>query len=146
MLYVPAVVMSAVRFILSAFSVPVTSTALLAAFITVTVPLVTTLPVVASCTFTCIVVFDSVLLVTSALVVDGLCCIFTVVVVVVLLYSAVGVVSIVSVFSPKDIESNSRTNIPYMVLMDGLTPFSRSISRYRFILGCYYKSILSRTL
>jgi len=50
------------------------------------------------------------------------------------------------VFSPKDIESNSRTNIPYMVLMDGLTPSSRSISRYRFVLGCYYKSILSRTL
>ena len=50
------------------------------------------------------------------------------------------------VFSPKDIESNSRTNIPYMMLMDGLTPSSRSISHYRFILGCYYKSILSRTL
>jgi len=50
------------------------------------------------------------------------------------------------VFSPKDIESNSRTNIPYMVLMDGLTPSSRSISRYRFVLGCYYKYILSKTL
>lgn len=50
------------------------------------------------------------------------------------------------IFSPKDIESNSRTNVPYMVLMDGLMPSSRSISRYRFVLGCYYKSILSRTL
>ena len=50
------------------------------------------------------------------------------------------------VFSPKDIESNSGTNIPYMVLMNGLTPSSCSISRYRFILGCYYKPILSKTL
>lgn len=50
------------------------------------------------------------------------------------------------VFSPKDMEDHTLNKIPYMVLMDGLTPSSRSISRYRFILGCYYKSILSKTL
>ena len=50
------------------------------------------------------------------------------------------------VFSPKDIEDHAHNKIPYMVLMDGLTPSSRSISRYRFVLGCYYKSILSKTL
>ena len=50
------------------------------------------------------------------------------------------------VTSPKDIEDNVSNKIPYMILMDGLTPSSRSISRYRFILGCYYKVILSKTL
>lgn len=50
------------------------------------------------------------------------------------------------IFSPKIIEKNTRTNIPFMVLMDGLTPSSRSISRYRYVLGCYYKVIISKTL
>ena len=49
-------------------------------------------------------------------------------------------------FSPVLIESNCVTNIPYMIIMNGLMPSSRSISRYRKLLGCYYKVILSKTL
>lgn len=50
------------------------------------------------------------------------------------------------IFSPQLIEKNTKTNIPFMILMDGLTPSSRSISRYRKLLGCYYKVIISKTL
>ncbi len=50
------------------------------------------------------------------------------------------------VMSPNDIEDNVRNKFPCMLLMDGLMPSSRSIARYRFILGCYYKAILSKTL
>ena len=50
------------------------------------------------------------------------------------------------VFSPKAIENHTLNKIPNMVLMDGLTPSNRSISRYRYVLGCYYKVILSKIL
>lgn len=48
--------------------------------------------------------------------------------------------------SPTVIAKNTRYNIPSMILMDGLMPSRRSISRYRYLLACHYKSILSKTL
>lgn len=48
--------------------------------------------------------------------------------------------------SPHQIAEKVGSNIPYMIILDGLKPSSRSISRYRFLLGCYYKSIISQTL
>ena len=48
--------------------------------------------------------------------------------------------------SPAVISDNMDKSIPSMIIMDGLTPSSRSISRYRYLLSCYYKLILSKTL
>ena len=48
--------------------------------------------------------------------------------------------------SPAVIADNMDKSIPSMIIMDGLTPSSRSISRYRYLLSCYYKLILSKTL
>ena len=123
----PVVVICAVRFIWSVFSVPVASTALFTEFITVTVPLVIALPVVASRTFTCIVVLPSVLFVIVALVVDGLCCTFTVIVVLVLLYSVVGVVSIVSVFCPTG-NSGVMVMLPFLLVVPVIVVPSGSVT------------------
>jgi len=121
------VVMSAVRFISSAFSVPVASIALLSAFIIVTVPLVIALPVVLSCTFTFIVVFPSVLLVICAVVLDGLCCMSRFSVVVVLLYSSVGAVSIVRVFSPTG-NSGFMVMLPFLSVVPVIVVPSGSVT------------------
>ena len=49
-------------------------------------------------------------------------------------------------FSPRVIGENTRVNIPSMILMEGMEVSGRSVSRYRFLLTCYYKVILSKTL
>ena len=41
-------------------------------------------------------------------------------------------------FSPRIIAENTRVNIPSMILMDGIQVSGRSVSRYRFLLSCYY--------